>query len=136
MATSAFSGPITGERTSTGQWIGLITAFTGVALTIFARMDFSDSQAAAAYLIPFISVAAMTFSNLLERKMEKYQRWRILPMDQTLFYQSLATFLVFMIPAFLIGRSKNPMGTSIYTNHRMAYIGRIAGSLCQHVEIA
>lgn len=100
MATSSFSGRTTGERTSTGQWVGLITAFTGVALTVLARMDFSDSQAAAAYLIPFISVAAMTYANLLERKMELYQHWRILPMDLTLFYQSLATFLVFMIPAF------------------------------------
>jgi drug/metabolite transporter (DMT)-like permease len=106
MATSAFSGPITGERTSTGQWIGLITAFAGVALTVLARMDFSDSKAAAAYLIPFVSVAAMTYANLLERKMEIYQHWRILPMDLTLFYQSLATLLVFMIPALFFENLK------------------------------
>ncbi len=100
LATSAFSGSTTGERTSTGQWIGLIIAFAGVALTVLVRMDFSDTGAAAAYLIPFISVVSMTYANLLERKMELYQHWRILPLDLNLFYQSLTTFIIFMIPAF------------------------------------
>lgn len=100
MATGAFSQSITGEQTSRKQWSGLVLAFVGVALTVFARMDFSDLQTAGAYLIPFISVAAMTSANLIEREMEIAEHWRILPMDQTLFYQSLATFLAFIIPAF------------------------------------
>lgn len=99
LATSAFSGPVTGERTSSGQWAGLITAFAGVAFTLIARIDFSDPAAAAAYLIPFISVAAMTAANLLEREMEIFEHWKMLPMGQTLFYQSLATFIVTILPA-------------------------------------
>ncbi|WP_010662333.1 DMT family transporter [Marinilabilia salmonicolor] len=101
MATGAFSRSITGERTSRQQWAGLVIAFVGVALTVFARIDFSDLQSAGAYLIPFISVVAMTSANLIEREMEIAEHWRILPMDQTLFYQSFATFLAFIIPAFL-----------------------------------
>lgn len=101
MATGAFSRSVTGERTSRQQWAGLLIAFVGVAVTVFARMDFSDMQTAGAYLIPFISVGAMTSANLIEREMEIAEHWRLLPMDQTLFFQSLANFVVFIVPAFL-----------------------------------
>ncbi|WP_106151817.1 DMT family transporter [Marinilabilia salmonicolor] len=99
MATGAFSGLTTGEQTSRHQWTGLTIAFAGVALTILARMDFSDLGTSGAYLIPFVSVAAMTSANLIEREMEIAEHWRLLPMDQTLFLQSLATFMVFILPA-------------------------------------
>ncbi|PWD99643.1 DMT family transporter [Marinilabilia rubra] len=101
MATSAFSGRATGERTSSGQWVGLVTAFAGVILTLIARIDFSDPTAASAYLLPFISVAAMTGANLFEREMEIYERSKLLDMDETLFYQSLATFIATIIPALV-----------------------------------
>lgn len=101
LATGAFSGRMTGETTSARQWVGLILGFCGVALAVGARIDWNDSGSVFGYLIPLGSVAAITLASLLQRRREVLGKV-IMPLDLTLFYQSLATALVLVIPAVTV----------------------------------
>jgi len=99
LATGAFSGMVTGERTSLLRWAGLLIAFTGVMAAVVPRTDFSDAGAVFAYLIPFGSVVAITAASLIQRRLEVRQdplRMGIVP---GLFYQSLGTALAVTLPA-------------------------------------
>lgn len=102
MATGAISGYVTGEKTNFHQWLGLILGFTGVVITVAFRIDLSSSGSLFSYLIPLGSVMAITIATLIQRKMEINNQSEKLPLDQTLFYQSLATMLPLALPAVLV----------------------------------
>ncbi|MBD3375994.1 EamA family transporter [candidate division KSB1 bacterium] len=99
LATGALSGKVVGEYTPLRRWIGLTVGFLGVIITVGARIEFKDTESVFAYLIPFGSAMAMTAASLIQRKLEVSNRLRRLPMNNTLFYQALATFAVLLIPA-------------------------------------
>lgn len=99
MATGALSGFVTGERTPVYQWAGLIVGFSGIVIAVYPRIDPGSTTSMFAYLIPFGSVMAITIASLIQRRLEiKNFNYR-LPVDQALFYQSLATALGVTAPA-------------------------------------
>jgi drug/metabolite transporter (DMT)-like permease len=102
LTTGAFSWLVTGERTHLFQWLGLIVGFLGVVVTVSFRIDPGDNQSLFGYLIPLGSVAGITMASLIQRKMEIRNKNSKLPVDITLFYQSLGTVLVFIFPAFVL----------------------------------
>jgi drug/metabolite transporter (DMT)-like permease len=99
LATGAFSGITVGEPTPIHRWIGLIIGFGGVAFTVLFRIDFNAPESVFGYLIPLGSVIAITVATLIQRKMDIKDTNHHLPLDLTLFYQSLATTLAVAIPA-------------------------------------
>ena len=101
LVTGALSGAVVGEYTPVHRWAGLLIGFAGVALTISARVDFKDSHSLFSYFIPLGAVVAMTTATLIQRKMEVSRPSFILPLDLTLFYHSLGTVIILVIPATL-----------------------------------
>ncbi len=99
LATGAFSGLAVGEPTPFHRWLGLIVGFGGVALTVLSRIDFNAPESVFGYLVPLGSVIAITVATLIQRKMDILDTNYHLPLDLTLFYQSLATTLALAIPA-------------------------------------
>lgn len=99
LATGALSGLVTGERTYFYQWMGLLLGFLGVAITVISRMDFGSYQSIFGYLVPLGSVLGITAASLIQRQMEISTETSKLPVDLTLFYQSLATTLALALPA-------------------------------------
>jgi drug/metabolite transporter (DMT)-like permease len=102
LATGASSGIIVGEPTPFHRWLGLIIGFFGVAITVLFRIDFNAPESVFGYLIPLGSVIAITVATLIQRKMDIMDTDYHLPLDQTLFYQSLATSLVLAVPAIFL----------------------------------
>ena len=99
LATGAFSGIVVGEQTPLARWLGLIIGFGGVAITVLSRINFGDTESIFGYLIPLGSVIAITAASLIQRKMQITDTPHRLPVDLSLFYQSLGTVLVFALPA-------------------------------------
>ena len=102
MATGALSGPITGEPTPWYRWVGLLIGFAGVALAVLARTDLSRADSVLAYALPFVSALAITIASLIDRKRELGVKTERVPIDISLFYQSLGTVLAVALPAFLL----------------------------------
>ncbi|MFO7869394.1 MAG: DMT family transporter [Bacteroidales bacterium] len=102
LTTGALSSLVTGEQTNLYQWLGLILGFLGVVLTVSFRIDFGNYKSVFGYLIPLGSVIGITAASLIQRRMELKQDSDKLPLDQTLFYQSLATTLALVAPAIFI----------------------------------
>ncbi len=102
LTTAAFSGFITGERTQYYQWIGLLLGFVGVVISVTSRMDFGSYTSIFGYAIPVGSVIGITIASLIQRRMALKNRSQKLPVDLTLFYQSLATLLALALPAIFI----------------------------------
>jgi drug/metabolite transporter (DMT)-like permease len=102
LTTGALSGFIVGESTPRLRWLGLLVGFCGVALTIWARVDFNDGTSLFAYMLPLGAVAAMTAATLIERKLVIEKRSFTLPLRLELFYHSLASTLFLIIPATLL----------------------------------
>ena len=99
LTTGAFSGIVVGEHTSLTRWLGLIVGFGGVAITVLSRINFGDAESVFGYLIPLGSVIAITAASLIQRKMQVSSSQHRLPVDLSLFYQSLGTALIFALPA-------------------------------------
>lgn len=99
LVTGAFSGLVVGEKTSRVQWVGLFLGFAGVALAVGVRISLESEASVFGYLIPFGSVIAITIASLLQRKFELSKAPSI-PVDLTMFYQSLATTFAVFFPAF------------------------------------
>ncbi len=99
LATGALSGSVTGEHTTFYQWLGLILGLFGVVLTVGFRMDFGNISSVFSYLIPLGSVIGITAASLIQRRMELQKTKSKLPLDLTMFYQSLATTVVLALPA-------------------------------------
>ena len=102
LATGAFSGIAVGESTTFYRWLGLMIGFGGVAITVLFRIDFDAPESVFGYLIPLGSVMAITVATLIQRKMDILDTDFHLPMDLTLFYQSLATMAALAIPAIFV----------------------------------
>ena len=101
LATGALSGYVTHEKTNSRQWIGLVIGFVGVVITVGFRINSGDSGSLFGYLIPLASVAAITIATLIQRKIDLEETSYRLPMDLTLFYQSLGTLVAITFPALL-----------------------------------
>jgi drug/metabolite transporter (DMT)-like permease len=102
LATGAFSKLVTGEGTTTYQWMGLLLGFAGVVLTVAFRIDFSNAASVFGYLIPLGSVAGITLATLLQRRVALSGAKLGLPLDLTLFYQAVGTALAMIWPALLV----------------------------------
>ena len=102
LATGAFAGLVTGERTAVSQWLGLVVGFCGVAIAVGARLDLDQPATVAGLLAPFGSVVAITVASLIERRSTLRTPERQLPLGAALFYQSVATAAVLAPPALLV----------------------------------
>jgi len=102
LLTGALSGKVTGEPTPFFRWVGLGIGFTGVALAVLSRVDLNDSASVFFHFVPLGAVAAMTAATLLQRRMELNRHDRVLPLDVSLFYQSLASAAILIVPAVFI----------------------------------
>lgn len=111
LVTGAFSGIVVGEKTSVAKWLGLIVGFAGVAITILSRISFSDTGSVFGYLIPLGSVIAITAASLIQRKMQVTDTSHRLPVDLSLFYQSLGTVLIFALPAIFVEKLQTDWNT-------------------------
>ncbi len=101
LATGALSGLVTGEPTPFYRWVGLVIGFSGVVITVAARIDFNSTASIFGYLIPFGSALSMTAATLVQRRLVIWDRTYRLPVDLALFYQGLGTVLVLAVPAVL-----------------------------------
>ncbi|MBZ9728656.1 DMT family transporter [Salegentibacter sp. JZCK2] len=99
LATGALSGYVTKEETNKYQWFGLVLGFIGVVITVAFRIDLNSTSSIFGYLIPLGSVIGITIATLIQRKVEINKEKEKLPLDQTLFYHSLATMLALALPA-------------------------------------
>lgn len=102
LLTGALSGPALGERTDAWQWLGLVLGFLGVSIAVGARLSSDSTTGLLGYLIPFGSVVAITIASLLQRRRERNGLIMRLSDDSTLFYQSAATALFLVWPAWLV----------------------------------
>ncbi len=102
LATGAFSGRVTGEKTSLTRWIGLIIGFTGVGVTLAFRINYQSAASVFGHLVPLGSVIAITVASLIQRRVNLKQSAPGLPLDLSLFYQSVATVMVLILPAWLV----------------------------------
>jgi len=100
LSTGAFSGSVTGEKTSARKWAGLIIGFIGVGITVSFRIDYQSTASVFGHLIPLGSVIAITIASLLQRKMDLQKSSQQMPVDLRLLYQSAATALVMILPAW------------------------------------
>lgn len=100
LLTGALSGPVLGERTDARQWLGLVLGFTGVVIAVGARLSQDATTPALGYLIPFGSVVGITIASLMQRRWAQAGTSTHLPLDTTLFYQSAATALALLLPAW------------------------------------
>ncbi|HKL38480.1 MAG TPA: DMT family transporter [Bacteroidales bacterium] len=100
LATGAFSGLVVGEPTPLLKWLGLLVGFAGVAITVTYRMNFNEPASVFGYLIPLGSVVAITIASLIQRRMEVKGGTHRLPVDLSMLYQSGATAVVLVLPAF------------------------------------
>lgn len=101
LVTGALSGLVTGERTPLHRWVGLALGFIGVCVVLVGRIDFRDAGSLFGYLIPLVSVFAITLASLSQRRVELYEKDLLLPADQSLLYQGLGTALA-VLPAALL----------------------------------
>jgi drug/metabolite transporter (DMT)-like permease len=102
LSTGALSELVVGERMTRAHWAGLLIGLGGVLIAVLARIEFSSGRPTAAYFIPFGSVAAITAASLIQRRLYVRQHAYRLPVDVSLFYQSLGTALAITAPAFLL----------------------------------
>ncbi len=100
LATGAFSGLATGEKAQAKQWIGLCIGFLGVGITVSLRIDYQSSASLFGHLIPLGSVIAITLASLLQRRMDLQGETVHMAVDLRLLYQSAATALVLLPPAW------------------------------------
>jgi drug/metabolite transporter (DMT)-like permease len=101
LATGALSGLVVGEPVGRMRWLGLLTGFAGVAVTVAARMETTEGVPFYGYFLPFGAALSMTMASLIQRRTEVCWPERILPMGQQLFWQSLASCIVLLGPAIL-----------------------------------
>jgi len=101
LLTGALSGLVVGEKTRAGQWVGLVLGFVGVAVAVGARLTIEGGAPALGYLLPLCSVLGITAASLMQRRWGRGRVRLEQPLDVTLFYQSVATTLAVVAPAWL-----------------------------------
>ena len=102
LVTGALSGRMTGEGTPPHRWVGLLLGFAGVCVVLFNRIEFGDGESVFAYLIPLLSVLAITIASLLKRRANLKGEDLSVPPDLDLFYQGFGTALAVTLPAILL----------------------------------
>lgn len=102
LVTGALSGAMTGERTPPHRWVGLGLGFAGVCVVLLQRIDFGDLESVYAYLIPLLSVLAITIASLLQRRANLKSEDLSLPAASDLFFQGLGTALAMTLPAIFL----------------------------------
>jgi len=102
LLTGALSGLVLGERTDARQWIGLLLGFGGVVIAVGARLSQDAATPTIGFLLPFGSVVGITIASLMQRRWAREGMPDSQPLDITLFYQSLATALALLLPAWWI----------------------------------
>ena len=102
LLTGAFSGLVVGEKTAARQWVGLILGFCGVAIAVGARLSVDTETPALGYLLPFGSVVGITVASLLQRRWTSRGVRKAMPLDSTLFFQSVATAGALLLPAWWV----------------------------------
>jgi drug/metabolite transporter (DMT)-like permease len=102
LAVGALSGMAVGEQTTGLRWLGLALGFSGVVVVLAPRAAFNDAAPLVGYLIPLGAVASMTAAALMRRRMEMHAHKQRLPLEQALFYQSLAAALALAFPAIML----------------------------------
>ncbi|MDZ7753427.1 MAG: DMT family transporter [Gammaproteobacteria bacterium] len=102
LLTGAFSGPVVGEPTGARQWAGLVLGFLGVVIAVGARLAGEEEVPTVAYLLPFLSVLAITTASLIQRRMDRFESVHRLPVDLAMFYQSGATAIAMVLPAVMV----------------------------------
>jgi len=100
LLTGAFSGLVVGERTGLRQGVGLILGFVGVAIAVGARLSLDADAPVLGYLLPFGSVVGITVASLLQRRWTRAGTGAALPLDASLFFQSVATAGALLLPAW------------------------------------
>lgn len=118
LATGALSGVMAGEPTPWNRWLGLIIGFVGVAIPVVTRVNFSDASEVFAWFIPLGSVIAITLASLFQRKIGLQKDYPNIPRELSLFYQSLATTLVVILPAILVEQ--------LYVEWNFAFVSSMA----------
>jgi drug/metabolite transporter (DMT)-like permease len=100
LLTATFSGAVVGERTDPWQWLGLVLGLLGVLIVVGMRLSQDEVTPALGYLIPFGSVIAITVASLLQRRWARSGKALHVGLDVALFYQSAATALALLFPAW------------------------------------
>ena len=100
LLTGTLSGLVLGERTSARQWLGLLLGFGGVVVAVGARLSQDAATPTFGYVLPFGSVVGITVASLLQRRWAQRGEAAELALDTTLFYQSAATALALLVPAW------------------------------------
>ena len=104
LLTGALSGMVTGERTNPRQWVGLALGFAGVAVAVGGRLEGSTPAPELFYLLPFVSAAAITTANLIQRRSGIIGTGERIPVTYQLAIQATATTVV-LLPAALFVES-------------------------------
>ncbi len=102
LLTGAFSGPVVGEPTGARQWAGLVLGFLGVVIAVGARLAGEEEVPTVAYVLPFLSVLAITAASLIQRRMDRFESPHRLPVELAMFYQSAATAVAMFLPAVMV----------------------------------
>lgn len=99
LLTGILSSRFVGEQPSPRTWAGLVLGFAGVGVAVGSRTTFSGEGSLLGHLLPFGSVLAITAASLMQRRAALHGKRVDLPLDLSLFYQSLGTALALTLPA-------------------------------------
>lgn len=99
LLTGLLSSRFVGERPTPRTWVGLMLGFAGVGVAVISRTSFGGGGSLLGHLLPFGSVLAITIASLIQRKAALRGASSDLPLDLSLFYQSLGTALALTLPA-------------------------------------
>lgn len=102
LLTGALAGLVTEEHTSRRQWMGLVLGFSGVVIAVGARLTGSTPAPAGFYVLPFLSAAAITAANLIQRRAGLARADVPMSLGFQLAIQSTATTVALALPAVLL----------------------------------
>ncbi len=101
LLAAALAGRWLGERLGAFGWLGMVLATLGVALCVGDDMQRSLDAPGWAYLLPLLSVAAVTLGSLLAVRQSS-----VLPLPAALLAQLLAAGGIFLVAAWAMGGGK------------------------------
>ena len=97
--TNILAGPLLKEKVNISQWIGMILGFTGAALVL--GFDIGESLPILGVIAAFISLFAITFSTLWQKKADNN-----LPLSSSNMYQAIGGFLFHLLIIILFTSPK------------------------------
>jgi drug/metabolite transporter (DMT)-like permease len=102
LLTGALAGLFTEEHTSGRQWMGLLLGFSGVIIAVGARLAGSTPAPPGFYVLPFLSAAAITAANLIQRRAGLARTDAPISLGFQLAIQSTATTAALALPAVFL----------------------------------